>query len=166
MSGYITNKNNKKKCDSKLITAGNGVQNTPSPRPERPEQATNVLNKMECKEACCSLIRDIIILGYPGADSGCGGKSKRAGKKNSGTNQKPGWRRPFGTGLVRRCPQGLFSPFFIFLRATFSRPFRLSLAPTICPWVSEGGTSFSFHFISFHEPLVYCCDCEFWITCN
>ena len=62
MSGYITNKNNKKKCDSKLITAGNGVQNTPSPRPERPEQATNVLNKMECKEACCSLIRDIIIL--------------------------------------------------------------------------------------------------------
>ena len=81
MSGYITNKNNKKKCDSKLITAGNGVQNTPSPRPERPEQATNVLNKMECKEACCSLIRDIIILGDPGADSGCGGKSKRAGKK-------------------------------------------------------------------------------------
>ena len=24
-----------------------------------------------------------------------------------------------------------------FLRATFSRSFRLSLAPTICPWVSE-----------------------------
>ena len=32
---------------------------------------------------------------------------------------------------------GLFSPFFTFLRAIFSRPFRLSLAPTICPWVSE-----------------------------
>ena len=97
---------------------------------------------------------------------GAGESRNGRGKKNSGTNQKPGWRRPFGTGLVRRCPQGLFSPFFIFLRATFSRPFRLSLAPTICPWVSEGGTSFSFHFISFHEPLVYCCDCEFWITCN
>ena len=35
----------------------------------------------------------------------------------SGTNQKPGRRRPFGTGLVRHCPQGLFSPFFTFLRA-------------------------------------------------
>ena len=33
--------------------------------------------------------------------------------------------------------QGLFSPFFAFLRATFFRPFRLSLVPTICPWVSE-----------------------------
>ena len=27
----------------------------------------------------------------------------------SGTNQKPERRRPFGTGLVRHCPQGLFS---------------------------------------------------------
>ena len=34
--------------------------------------------------------------------------------------------------------QGLFTPFFTFLRAIFSRPFSLSLAPpTICPWVSE-----------------------------
>ena len=55
----------------------------------------------------------------------------------SGTNQKPERRRPFGTGLVRHCPQGLFSPFFTFLRAIFFRPFRLSLAPTICPWVFE-----------------------------
>ena len=31
---------------------------------------------------------------------------------------------PFGTGLVRHCPQGLFSPL-------------LFLAPIICPWVSE-----------------------------
>ena len=46
-------------------------------------------------------------------------------------------RRPCGTGLVTHCPQGLFSPFFTFLRAIFFRPFRLSLAPTICPWVSE-----------------------------
>ena len=37
-------------------------------------------------------------------------------------------------------PQGLFSPFFTFLRAIFFRPFRLSLAPTICPWVSEDDT--------------------------
>ena len=57
--------------------------------------------------------------------------------KFSGTNQKPERRQPFGTSLVRHCPQGLFSPFFTFLRATFFRPFRLSLVPTICPWVSE-----------------------------
>ena len=47
-------------------------------------------------------------------------------------------RQPFGTGLVRHCPQGLYSPFFtLLLRAIFFHPFRLSLAPTICPWVSE-----------------------------
>ena len=57
--------------------------------------------------------------------------------KFSGTNQKPERRRPFGTGLVRHCPQGLFSPFFTFLCAIFFRPFRLSLVPTICPWISE-----------------------------
>ena len=77
------------------------------------------------------------ILGDPGADTGGEGKSKRAEKKLSGTNQKPERRRPFGTGLVRHCPQELFSPFFTFLRAIFSRPLRLFLAPTFCPWVSE-----------------------------
>ena len=41
-------------------------------------------------------------------------------KKFSGTNQKSERRRPFGTGLVRHCPQGPFSPFFTFLRALFS----------------------------------------------
>ena len=56
-------------------------------------------------------------------------------------NQKAERRRPFGFGLVRHCPQGLFSPPFTFLCAIFSRPFRLSLAPTICPWVSEDETS-------------------------
>ena len=69
------------------------------------------------------------ILGDPGADSGGEGKSKKAER-----------RRLFGTGLVRHCPHGLFSPFFTFLRAIFFRPFRLSLVPTICPWVSEDGT--------------------------
>ena len=58
----------------------------------------------------------------------------------SGTNQKAERRRPFGTGLARHCPQGLFSSFFTSLRATFFRPFRLSLVPTICSWVSEDGT--------------------------
>ena len=59
--------------------------------------------------------------------------------KFSGTNQKPERRQPFGTGLVRYCPQGLFWPFFTFLRAIFFRLFRLSLAPTIFPWVSKDG---------------------------
>ena len=35
--------------------------------------------------------------------------------KFSGTNQKPERQRPFGTGLVRHCPQGLFWLFFNFL---------------------------------------------------
>ena len=42
-----------------------------------------------------------------------------------------------GTGLVKHCQQELFSPFLTFVGAIFFRPFRLSLAPTICPWVSE-----------------------------
>ena len=37
----------------------------------------------------------------------------------------------------KKSKERLFSPFFSFLRALFFRPFRLSLAPTICPWVSE-----------------------------
>ena len=41
-------------------------------------------------------------------------------------------------------PEELFSPFFSFLRTLFFRPFRLSLAPTICPWVSED--EFNPHF--------------------
>ena len=74
--------------------------------------------------------------------------SKRLGRKTqkfSGTNQKSEWQRPFGTSLVRHCSQGLFSPFFTFLRAIFSRPFRLSLAPTICPWVSKDGKMLTCH---------------------
>ena len=43
-------------------------------------------------------------------------------------DQKAERRRPFGTGLVRDCPQGLFSLFFTSLRVIFFRPFRLSLA--------------------------------------
>ena len=56
-------------------------------------------------------------------------------------NQKAERWWPFGTGLVRHCPQGLFSLFFTFLCAIFPSPppppFRLSLTPTTCPWVSE-----------------------------
>ena len=68
---------------------------------------------------------DVNILGDPGADSEGEGKSKRAGK--------------YGTKKSKERREELFSPFFTFLRATFFRPFRLSLDPTICPWVSEDG---------------------------
>ena len=61
----------------------------------------------------------------------------RKTQKFSGTNQRPERPLPFGTFLVRHCPQGLFTPFFTFLRAIFFRPFSLTLAPTICPLVSE-----------------------------
>ena len=80
----------------------------------------------------------------------------RKTQKFSGTNQRPERRRLFGTGLVRHCPQGLFSPFFTFLRAIFFRPFRLSLAPTICPWVSEDVvfTIFFFSFFIYRTELI------------
>ena len=57
----------------------------------------------------------------------------------SGTNQRSEQWQPFGTGLVRHCPQGLLSRFFTFLPAIFFCPLRLSLTPTICSWVSEDG---------------------------
>ena len=47
----------------------------------------------------------------------------------------------------------IFSPFFTFLRATFSRPFRLSLVPTICPWVSEDVTKWIVLDKNDHSPF-------------
>ena len=42
--------------------------------------------------------------------------------KFSGTNQEPEKRRPFGTGLVRHCPQGLFSARLDFPSPPLSAP--------------------------------------------
>ena len=50
-----------------------------------------------------------------------------------------GWKNIYGTKKTKERREELFSPFFTFLRAKFFRPFRLSLAPTLCPWVSEDG---------------------------
>ena len=83
--------------------------------------------------------------------------------KFSGTNQKPERRRPFGTSLVRHCPQELFSPFFTFLRGTFFSPFRLSLVPTFCPWVSEDGNTDALtwgeriHVMPLPRNKLFCC---------
>ena len=92
---------------------------------------------------------------------------QRLGRKTqfSGTNQKSERRRLFGTSLVKHCPQGLFSPFFTFLCAIFSHPFRPSLAPTIRPWVSEvhwldvGLMQVSFHAMYLHLLL----QCASWL---
>lgn len=43
----------------------------------------------------------------------------RKKQKFSGTNQKPELLRPFGTGPLRPCPQGLFHSFLTFLRPNF-----------------------------------------------
>lgn len=40
-------------------------------------------------------------------------------QKFCGTNQKPELPRPFGTGPLRPCPQGLFSSLLTFLRTNF-----------------------------------------------
>ena len=57
----------------------------------------------------------------------------RKTKTFSGTNQKPKRPRPFVTGLVRHCSQGLFSPFFTFLRAIFSARFDFLFSPLYAP---------------------------------
>ena len=48
-------------------------------------------------------------------------------------NQKAEWRRPFGTGLVRHYHQGLFTPFFTFLRAIFFRRLDFPTPPLSAP---------------------------------
>ena len=63
------------------------------------------------------------ILGDPGADSGGKGKTK--------------WAEKNGAKKSKERREELFSPFFTFLCAIFFHPFSLSLAPTMCPWVSE-----------------------------
>ena len=84
--------------------------------------------------------------------------------KFSGTNQKPERRRQFGTGLVRHCPQGLFWPFFTFLLCHIFPPVRLSLAPTICLWVSEDGKTAVLKQISIVNYSYKAKDCPktFW----
>ena len=53
---------------------------------------------------------------------------------------KNGEKSPWRQCLTRPVPNGRCrSGFFTFLHATFFHPFRLSLIPTICPWVSEDG---------------------------
>ena len=86
-----------------------------------------------------STLPHLSILGDPGADSGGERKSKRAGK--------------YGAKKSKERREELFWPFFTFLRAIFSRPFRLSLAPTICPWVSEDATLVKYEILIWDRML-------------
>ena len=68
------------------------------------------------------------FLGDPGADSGGEGKSKRA-EKHGTKKSKERREEPVGTMSYQT-------------RSKRAQPlclFRLSLAPTICPWISEDG---------------------------
>ena len=77
------------------------------------------------------------ILGDPGADSGGKGKSKRAEKYGT-KESKERREETLGTNFLPDQFQTVAGRQFQTVgRAIFSRPFRLSLAPSICPWVSE-----------------------------
>ena len=72
-------------------------------------------------------------------------QGQTVGTRESPNGQKNMQRRKVKNGAIWNPTKGffeslIFSPFFTFLRATFFRPFRLSLVPTICPWVSEDVT--------------------------
>ena len=87
----------------------------------------------------------------------------------SGTNQKPERRRPFGTGLVRHCPQGLFSPFFTFLRAIYFSAHLDFPRPHYLPVGLRGCICFSEQIIyrkqSSGAPLGIQDSLGFWIPC-
>ena len=79
-------------------------------------------------DSCLQVFEDVLHMFYL--------ETKRKFPENlcfSGTNQKPERRRPFRTGLVRHCPQGLFSPFFTFLRALFFGRLDFSSPPLSAP---------------------------------
>ena len=51
----------------------------------------------------------------------------------SGTNQKPERQRPFGTGLVRHCPQGLSRRSLLFFVPYFSACLDFPSSPLSAP---------------------------------
>ena len=60
-------------------------------------------------------------------------KSKIEKHKFSGTNQKPERRRPFGTGLVRQCPQGSSRRSLLFFVPHFSACLHFPSSPISAP---------------------------------
>ena len=94
------------------------------------------------------------ILGDPGADSGDVGKSKRA-EKCGAKKSKERQEEPLGTMSYQTSSK--WSPIrsqngsdrlLFFVPYIFFRPFRLSLAPFICPWVSEDGVNITIRNMS------------------
>ena len=87
------------------------------------------------------LVVPVTILGDPGADSGDEGKSKRAEKYGT-KKSKERREEPLGTMSYQTSSNGRRRSGFWLVPekhkfSQFLRPFRLSLAPFICPWVSE-----------------------------
>ena len=60
-------------------------------------------------------------------------KNTKKSQKLSGTNQKPEPWRPFGTGLVRHCPQGLSRRSLLFFVPYFSARLDFLLPPLSAP---------------------------------
>ena len=116
-----------------------------------------LMNELRFTGLLCSFTKanniPLFILGDPGADSGDEGKSKRAEKygtkKSKERREEPPGTLSYQTSSKRSPPFRLligarkrlcFSDQSeartvptVFLRAIFSRPLRLSLAPTVCP---------------------------------
>ena len=80
------------------------------------------------------------------------------------TNQKPERLRPFGTGPVRLCPQGLLVSFFTFLRRIFfiarydfpSPPLSVPGSPRMTrqvPLVRNKFKAFNFRFRRLFQPF-------------
>ena len=64
---------------------------------------------------------------------------------------KNGEKSPWGQCLTRPVPNGRRSLLF-FVPYIFFRPFRLSLAPFICPWVSEDASEAENNFARIYHP--------------
>ena len=119
------------KWRSRAITpeATDTTANTTASKPRRAlEELKERLQRQTRSQgplACRDLQKQRSILGDQRADTG--------------GEESLNWRENMAQKKRKERPEELFSLFFTFLRALFFRPFRLSLAPTICPWVSEDG---------------------------
>ena len=117
------------KWRSRAITpeATDTTANTTASKPRRAleELKERLQTRSQGPLACRDLQKQRSILGDQRADTG--GEESLNRRENMAQKKR------------KERPEELFSLFFTFLRALFFRPFRLSLAPTICAWISEDG---------------------------
>ena len=152
----------------------------PSNKERLPRSVVNRASKITLGTPLCKKA----ILGDPGADSGSEGKSK--GAENMARRKvKNGEKSPWGQCLARLVPNGRRRSDFSLVPENLCQSevrtattvwnlsgrilspgallavlyFRLSLAPTICPWVSEDAKRLA-------TPLISASNKEFHITGN